>query len=134
MNALKNRCQFIGRLGRDPEMQYTSNGNAITKFSIAVDMRKPGKDGEQGTSDTTWVNITAWGKLAETAAKILTKGTMVAVDTYMSTRKWDKDGVTQYSTDFTLREMDILVWGARKEEAEYAGSTGGDAFGDDIPF
>lgn len=131
MNDNKNSCKFIGRLGRDPEMKYTSTGNAITKFSIAVDMRKPAKDGEASNSDTTWVQITAWGKLAETASKILTKGTLVAVDTYMTNRKWEKDGVPQYSTDFTLRSMDVLVWGARNEN-EYESPAPFDS--EDIPF
>jgi len=54
----------IGNLGRDPEMQYTGSGAAVTNFSMAC---RNGRNA-QGESEITWVRVTCWQKLAETAS------------------------------------------------------------------
>ena len=104
-----NRCEFIGRLGRDPEVRYTADSNAICNFSIAVGYKNKDKE------TTEWVRITAFGKLAGICADYLKKGSQVFVAGRMTTRKWqNKDGVDQYTTEVVADQMQML--GSRPTE------------------
>jgi single-strand DNA-binding protein len=98
-----NRCEFIGRLGRDPETRYTADNNAICNFSIAVNY-------ESTTKETTeWVRIVAFGKLAGICSDYLKKGSRVYLSGRMTTRKWqNKDGVDQYTTEVVADQMQML--------------------------
>src|SRR5437763_16206043 len=69
--ATLNQCSFIGRLGKDPEMNYTPSGKAVTKFSLAVDQGKG--------QDTLWLTIVCWNDLAERMHEYLSKGQLVVV-------------------------------------------------------
>ena len=98
-----NRCEFIGRLGKDPEVRYTADSNAICNFSIAVSYKSKDKE------TTEWVRITAFGKLAGICADYLKKGSQVFVAGRMTTRKWqNKDGVDQYTTEVVADQMQML--------------------------
>jgi len=61
----------IGNLGKDPEARYTPNGTLVCNFSVASSRKVNGED------HTTWVDVTAWDKLAETSHKHLAKGSKV---------------------------------------------------------
>ena len=105
-----NRCEFIGRLGKDPETRYTADSNAICNFSIAVGYKTATKE------TTEWVRITAFGKLAGICADYLKKGSQVFIAGRMTTRKWvNKDGVDQYTTEVVADQMQML--GGRQEDA-----------------
>jgi single-strand DNA-binding protein len=98
-----NRCEFIGRLGKDPEVRYTADSNAICNFSIAVGYKTATKE------TTEWVRITTFGKLAGICADYLKKGSQVFVAGRMTTRKWqNKDGVDQYTTEVVADQMQML--------------------------
>ena len=73
----------VGNLGRDPEMRYTPDGTPVTSFSIATNRRWTNQDGSQG-EETTWFRVTAWRRLAETAAQYLSKGRQVLVEGRMN--------------------------------------------------
>jgi single-strand DNA-binding protein len=77
-----------GRLGRDPEMKFTSSGMAVCEFSIAID-EYAGKDKEKRTE---WVNIKAWNKLAETCNQYLVKGKECIIQGRIHTDSWEVDG------------------------------------------
>ena len=68
-----NRVLLIGNLTRDPEMQYTTKGTAITNISLAINRVTKTDDGEK-REEVTYVDTTLWGNLAENAAKYLNKG------------------------------------------------------------
>lgn len=103
-----NKAILIGNLGRDPEMNYTTNGAAVTKFSIAVNRRTKGQDGEWGT-ETDWFNIVAWSNLAETCAKYLTKGSKVCVEGRITMRKYTgRDEVERTAVEIVISEMEML--------------------------
>jgi len=98
-----NRCEFIGRLGKDPEVRYTADSNAICNFSIAVGYKTATKE------TTEWVRITTFGKLAGICADYLKKGSQVFIAGRMTTRKWqNKDGVDQYTTEVVADQMQML--------------------------
>lgn len=98
-----NRCEFIGRLGRDPETRFMPNGDAVCNFSVAVGWKSKDKEG------TEWVRVNAFKQLAEICGKYLTKGSQVYVSGRMATRKWtDKEGQERYSTEINLDQMQML--------------------------
>jgi single-strand DNA-binding protein len=104
---MMNTCTFIGNLGKDPEAKYTDSGLAISSFSIAVTENRKDKEGNK-ISETEWVNITAFGKLADICNEYLVKGKQVYISGKMKTDKYEKDGTTRYSTKIIAREMQML--------------------------
>ena len=81
-----NRIVLVGRLTRDPESQYTTNGIAIAKFGIAVD--RFSKNPETGEKETDFIDIVAFRRTAEFVTQYLTKGTLVAVEGRLQIRSW----------------------------------------------
>ncbi len=73
------KLMIIGRLGKDPEMRFTPNGQAVTSFSVATDRQWTGEGGQQ-EKETVWFRVSAWGKLAETCNNFLQKGKLVMVE------------------------------------------------------
>ena len=93
MNSL-NQCNFIGRLGKEPESRLLPTGASVTNFSIACDWKSKEAEG------TEWVNITAFGKLSELTRDYLSKGSLIFVSGRLQTDKWkNKEGFDQYSTN-----------------------------------
>jgi single-strand DNA-binding protein len=84
-----NTVVLIGRLTRDPELRYTSQGTAVTNFGIAVD-RGYKTQGDQQTAD--FFNIVCWNRLAEIVAQYMVKGRLVAVQGRLQSRTVDRDG------------------------------------------
>lgn len=97
-----NSCNFIGRLGKDPETRYMPNGDAVASFSIAVGWKTKDKEGAE------WVNITAFGKLAEICSQYLVKGSQVFIQGRMKTDEYEKDGIKRYSTKIVADRMQML--------------------------
>ena len=97
--ASVNRAIIIGRLGRDPELKFTTSGQAVANFSVATDETYTGKDGQK-VEKTEWHRIVAWGKTAEFCENYLSKGRLVYIEGKIETRKWtDKDGAEKYTTE-----------------------------------
>jgi single-strand DNA-binding protein len=137
MAGYLNKVMIIGNVGRDPEMRYTPNGAAVTSFSVAVNRRWTGNDGQQ-QDETEWFNVVAWNKLAETCNQYVTKGSSVFVEGRLRTRSWDgQDGQKHYRTEVVAFSVQFLSSPnrARPAEAGVAGDEfGGDIEPDDIPF
>ncbi len=102
-----NRVQLMGYLGKDPEARFTPTGKQVVKFSLAVSNRWK-KDGEL-VEHTEWINIEAWGRLAETCNEYLHKGSLVFVEGRIKTDKYQDDsGVTRYFTKVVINQMQML--------------------------
>ena len=110
-----NTVIMIGRLTRDPELRYiASTGNAVTRFSIAVDRAFAAKDAEI-TAD--FFNIVVWGKRAETCANYLAKGRMVAVRGRLQNNNYtDKDGTKRYNVEIIAEEIKFIDYGDKKQQ------------------
>lgn len=139
-----NTVIMIGRLTRDPELRYiASTGNAVTRFSIAVDRAFATKD-DKVTAD--FLNIVVWGKRAETCANYLAKGRMVAVRGRLQNNNYtDKDGVKRYSTEIIAEEVKFIDYGDKKQQGNQDNQGSNDFEGmdeegyravndDDVPF
>ena len=70
---------IVGNLGRDPEMRYTPNGNAVTSLNVASNRAYTDSNGQR-VKETTWFRVSVWGKQAENANTYLQKGSMVLIE------------------------------------------------------
>ena len=123
-----NRTELIGRLGRDPEMRYTAEGQAVTSFSLATD--RPAKAGTKPEAD--WHHVVCWGKLGEFAGQYLSKGRLIFVAGRLNYRSWEgKDGKMRHSTEIVATELITLD---RKPETEPADEPSAPTEEDEIPF
>jgi single-strand DNA-binding protein len=132
-----NRIILAGNLTRDPEAKVTQTGEQLVKFAIAVNRKT--KSGEE----TMFVDITAWGKLAETCNTYLRKGSSVLVEGRLTIRSYDdKDGNPRKATEVVIDAMQMLD---RKGDSMgnrggySASSNAGSSYGDEsieseIPF
>ena len=120
--ASLNKVLLIGNLGRDPEVRYMTNGEAVANFSIATTESWKGKDGQK-QERTEWHPIVMYRKLAEIAGQYLKKGSAVYIEGKLQTRKWqDKDGKDRYTTEIIADEMKMLGGGEKpQEKAEKTG-------------
>ena len=132
-----NCWNFTGNLGQDAESRFTSGGDAITSFSVAV------KAGYGDKATTTWVRCSLFGKRGEAVAPYLKKGTQVGVSGEAALREWtDKEGGKR--TSLEVRVNDVTLLGGKPERHEpkqepKRGNDGGAGPGpedleSDIPF
>lgn len=111
MFALKNKVQLIGNLGKAPEVRNTESGKKLVRFSVATNESYRNAKGEKVT-ETQWHNLVAWGPIAETAEKYLSKGTEVCVEGKLVNRNYtDKEGNKKYITEIQVNEL--LMLGAK---------------------
>jgi single-strand DNA-binding protein len=104
-----NKVILIGHLGRDPEVKYLPNGEAVCNVRIATtDTWKDKSSGEQ-KSQTEWHNVVFFRKLAEIAGQYLKKGAACYIEGSLRTRKWqDKDGQDRYTTEIRADAMQMV--------------------------
>ena len=108
MNALRNKVQLIGNLGRDPEIKNLTSGKLKASFPMATSETYKNGKGEKVT-DTQWHNIVAWGKTAEIAENYLQKGTRVAVEGRLVHRSYEtKEGGKKYITEVVASSFMML--------------------------
>lgn len=131
-----NKVTLIGNLGRDPELRYTPQGDAVCDFSIAVNDRKRDKAGEF-QDVTTWFKVTFWRKQAENASKYLTKGKSVYVEGRLQIEEWnDRDGNKRFTLVVQGSELQFIGDARNSEESSTnynsdssgASSAGADGF------
>jgi single-strand DNA-binding protein len=109
MSTLRNSVTLIGHLGNDPEMRTVGDNRRMARFSLATNDYYYDKKGAR-VEETQWHNIVAWGKTAEVAEKVLSKGRETAIRGKLITRSWeDKDGEKHYITEVVANE--IMVFG-----------------------
>lgn len=121
--ASVNKVILVGNLGRDPEVRYMPNGEAVCNFSIATTDNWKDKSGAK-QERTEWHNIVMYRKLAEIAGEYLKKGRPVYVEGRLQTRKWQtKEGQDRYTTEIIADQMQML--GGRDGAGSNASYDGG---------
>jgi single-strand DNA-binding protein len=109
-----NNVSLIGRLTADPELKYTQNDKAYTRFTVAVD--RPVKSGEEKQAD--FISVVAWNKTAEFICKYFQKGQRIALTGSIRTGSYtDKDGNKRYSYDVWAGGVEFCE-AAKKDTAE----------------
>jgi len=117
-----NHVVLIGRLTRDAELKYTSGGQAVCKFSIAVNRRK--KNGDQWEDEANFFDIVLWGKQGESLQSYLVKGKMIGVDGELRQDRWQQDGQNRSKVEIIANYIQLLGGGG-------GGNTGGNSGGGD---
>lgn len=114
-----NKVILIGRLGRDPEVRYMPNGEAVCNFSVATSETWNDRNGQR-QERTEWHNITMYRRLAEIAGQYLKKGGQVYLEGRIQSRKYQgKDGIERTAYDIIANEMKML--GGRNDNSGGAG-------------
>lgn len=104
-----NKATIIGRVGRDPEVRYMPNGDAVAVFSVATSERRKNKETGEVTEDTTWHRVSCWGRLGEIAGEYLKKGALAYIEGKMVHRKYTgQDGIERTSVEIRANEMKML--------------------------
>ena len=144
-----NKVILVGRLGKDPEVRYSNNGNAITTFNLATSRVYKNKQGEK-VDETEWHRCVSFGRTAEVCGEYLHKGSLIYIEGRLQTRDWeDKDGNKRWTTEIIIDNMRMLGGKNDSESGEKGkspfanapqnnrpddGDMGGDIPDDDVPF
>ena len=108
-----NKVVLIGRLTKDPDLRYTQSGIAVARFTLAVDRGFKNQDGEK---QADFIPITVWRGAAESCAKYLSKGRLVAVVGRIQTGSYEQDGQRRYTWEVVADEVQFLEWSEKQEQ------------------
>jgi len=118
--ASVNKVIIVGNLGRDPEIRYVPNGDAIANITVATSYKSKDRATGEQKELTEWHRISFFGRLAEVVGQYLKKGSPVYVEGRLQTRKYvDKDGIDRYSTEVIAENMQML--GGRQSDSDVTG-------------
>ncbi|MBO8161306.1 MAG: single-stranded DNA-binding protein [Thermosipho sp. (in: Bacteria)] len=110
-----NLVMLIGRLTKDPDLRYTTNGKAVCSFNIAVDREYKNSNGEK---ETDFFKIVVWGKAAENCGNYLSKGRLVAVKGSIHNRVYKKDDQKRYTTEILAERVQFLEYAKKDDTPE----------------
>ncbi|MDR0314070.1 MAG: single-stranded DNA-binding protein [Treponema sp.] len=146
-----NNVVLVGRLTKDAELVYIAGGQAVCKFSIAINRRK--KNGDQWEDEANYFDIVLWGRQGEAINQYLQKGKSVGVEGELRQDRWQQDGKTRSKVEIVANNVMLLSGGGSGGSGSggnsygqtQGGSTaprnndqdsgaGDDGFADDIPF
>ena len=146
-----NKVILIGNLGKDPEVRYMPNGNAVANVTVATSESWKDKNTGETQERTEWHRVVFFRRLAEIVGEYLKKGSKVYIEGKLQTRKWqDQSGQDRYTTEIVADQMQMLDsrgsggggsssfgnsggGGSEPPPAGQASGSGND-FDDDIPF
>lgn len=130
-----NKVILIGNLGADPELRYTSGGQAVCDLRVATSRSRGSKDGSR-TEETEWHRVIVWEKQAESCKTYLAKGRQVYIEGRLQTRQWeDRDGNKRYTTEVVAETVKFLGGKGQRSGAPADDEPQGNPLGDDpIPF
>jgi single-strand DNA-binding protein len=120
--ASYNRVILLGNLTRDPELRYIQSGMAVSEIGLAVNDRRKAANGEW-VEETTFVDVTLWGRTAETATEYLTKGSPLLIEGRLKLDTWEKDGQKRSKLRVVCDRMQML--GGRGGQGGGGGPQGG---------
>jgi len=123
-----NRATLLGNVGQDPELRKVSETASVLAISLATSISYWDEKQQDRVQRTEWHRVALWGKRAEGIAGWIRKGDRLYVEGEIRTKKYEKDGVTHYSTE--IHATNVILLGTRRKEDE-ASKSGDD---DLIPF
>ena len=108
-----NKVVLVGRLTAKPELRYTPQNTAYTRFSVAVNRNFTSADGKR---EADFINVVAWRKQAETISRYFDKGNLIALEGRIQTGSYDdKDGNKRYTVDVALENFEFVESKASRE-------------------
>ena len=145
--ASYNRVILVGNITRDIELKYTQSNLAVTEVGLAVNDRRKNQSGEW-IEETTFVDVTLWGRTAEVASEYLGKGSSILIEGRLKLDTWEKEGQKRSKLRVVGERMQMLGGRGSKEggapshqQSEYSSSVAADSSpaggappDDDVPF
>ena len=130
-----NRVILVGNLGKDPEVRYTSGGQAVANLRIATSRAWTDKQSGQKKEETEWHDVEVWGKQAEQCGEYLAKGRQVYVEGRLKTDKWQDKQTNQERSKVKVvaESVRFLGGGAGGGAGRGAGGAGRGPSHDDAP-
>ena len=119
--ASYNRVILVGNLTRDIELKYTPGGTAVTDVGLAVNDRRKSQSGEW-VEETTFVDVTLWGRTAEVASEYLGKGSPILVEGRLKLDTWETDGQKRSKLRVVGERMQMLGGGGRGRDSSFGDS------------
>ena len=101
-----NHVVLVGRLTRDAELKYTASGQAVCKFSVAVNRRR--KNGDQWEDEANYFDVVLWGRQGEALNQYLLKGKSVGVDGELRQDRWQQDGQNRSKVEIVANNIQLL--------------------------
>ena len=105
-----NKVNLIGNLVKDPELRYTKNNTPVASYTIAVNT------GYGELQETTFINITTWGKSGEFINKYFKKGQSIALTGRLKNKNYESNGVKHYGMEVITEDIEFV--GSKKEEVK----------------
>jgi len=102
-----NRVILLGNLTRDVEVRYLQSGTAVADVGLAVNDRRKGQNGEW-IEETTFVDVTLWGRTAEVAGEYLGKGSPILIEGRLKYDTWEKDGQKRSKLSVVCERMQMV--------------------------
>ncbi len=119
-----NKVMLIGNLTRDPEVRYTPKGTAVAEIGVAVNRRFTAENGDK-REETTFVDVTLWGRTAELAGEYLRKGRSVYIEGRLQLDSWDDKQTGQKRSKLRVVCEEMQFLGGREGGAGGGGGGGG---------
>src|SRR5215469_3904329 len=105
-----NHVVLVGRLTRDAELKYTASGQAVCKFSLAINRRR--KNGDNWEDEANFFDIVLWGRQGEALNQYLQKGKMIGVEGELRQDRWQQDGQNRSKVEIVANNIMLLGGGA----------------------
>jgi single-strand DNA-binding protein len=102
-----NRVILIGNLTRDPELRYLQSGMAVVDLGLAVNDKRKNANGEW-IEETTFIDVTVWGRTAEVAGEYLTKGSPVFIEGRLKLDTWESEGQKRSKLKVVCEKMQLI--------------------------
>lgn len=118
-----NKVILVGNLTRDPELRYTPKGSSVCDIVIAIN-RQWANDAGEKMSETTFVDVTLWGRVGEIVAQYCTKGSPLMVEGRLQTESWEDKATMQKRTKLKVVGENIQLMGDKRESSPAPGSDG----------
>jgi len=101
-----NHVVLVGRLTRDAELKYTAGGQAVCKFSIAINRRR--KNGDQWEDEANFFDVVLWGRQGEALNQYLVKGKSVGVEGELRQDRWQQDGQNRSKVEIVANNIQLM--------------------------
>jgi single-strand DNA-binding protein len=120
-----NKVILMGNLTRDPQVKYTTGGTAVTEIGLAVNRQWFDKQSNTKKDETTFVDITLWGRTAEIAGEYLAKGRPVLIEGRLQLDTWDDRETGQKRSKLRVVGENMTMLGSRGDSPGGGGGGGG---------
>jgi single-strand DNA-binding protein len=122
-----NSVHLIGNLGKDPEVRFLADKQAVCNLRVATSRSWTDKASGQRKEEVEWHDVEVWGKQAESCGQYLKKGRLVYVEGRIKTDTWEKDGQKHWRVKIVADSVRFLPSGAGKSDQAAADPAPGES-------